>query len=229
VVNVLGDVVYFSEGGYRVLSAVITTGQLKDGDIGTQIQPLTAKLDLDNIPPLVAVWSPSRAQYLCAAGSQVFVYTNSPVSGVTGWTTYQFPWPVQAMCELNGVTYIRREDQPEVYVFDANTTYEEDNFGFEWTWRLPFWDYETDHYFKLFKFIVPHMRGDCTLDFLLDPADLTDKSDSVDIGDTHGNNDVSGNKIPMLCEAEVLSLQFHGTKACTVDEVIVRFETGNIV
>lgn len=224
VANMMGDLVFFSEGGFRLLSAVITTGQAKDGDIGINIQELTANLP-EGTPPLVSLWSPSRAQYLGVAGRTGFVFTYSPVAKIAGWTTYTFPWEVESMVELEGVVYLRRKDQPEIYVFDPAASGVES--GYAWHVRFPFanLDEDTDHYLKQFKMVVVHQHGESTLEFLTDPDDLTSVDAAVDIdGSTTGTG-----KVPAMFLGEVVSIRVKGTGKCRLDEIKLRYDVGNIV
>ena len=222
VANVMGDLVFFSLGGFRLLSAVITTGQAKDGDLGVNIQSLTSALP-STTPPLVSLWSPARTQYMCAAGKTVFVYTYSVVAQVNGWTTYQFPWEVEAMVEFEGVVYLRRRDQPEIYIFDATAVGIEESFA--WSVRFPFADFDTDHYLKQFKLMECHQSGSASYQFFTDPSDLTTPDEEIDVADSTTNT----GKVPAMFLGEVVSTRIHGSWKCRVDEILLRFDVGNIV
>ena len=102
--NVRGDTFYFSRGVVSSLRKVALTGQLQDGDIGAPIAATTS--GYTGVTP-IALWSQTRGQYIIAFGTNVWLYTTSPVSKVTGWTQWQLPVPVEYMVELDGQLYIR--------------------------------------------------------------------------------------------------------------------------
>jgi len=133
IANIMGDVFYYSLGGFRSLKAVVTTGQLKEGDVGAPIQPITNTIDFTDLPRPASIWSASRAQYLCAIGTTMYVFTYSPVSEVFGWTTYTLPNTLNAMVELEGNLYIRFTGDNTIYLFDP--AYENEN-GFSWKARF---------------------------------------------------------------------------------------------
>lgn len=117
---VIGDVFYFSEGGFHSLATQTQTGELRDGDIGASIQALTAPFIAANEDSVHATWSQARSQYLCFINDgvicQVFAYTLSPAFGITGWTRWTLPITVDYTAELNGVMYLRSGDM--IYKLD---------------------------------------------------------------------------------------------------------------
>ncbi len=113
--NVLGDLFYFSQGGFRSLKTVALTGQIKEDDaVGGPIFALTSGLDGTGA---MAVWSPARSQYICALGSTAYVYRYSPSQKIVGWTTYDLGTTIDAAVEFNGAVYLRAGDQ--VYRIDS--------------------------------------------------------------------------------------------------------------
>jgi hypothetical protein len=124
VVNVLGDLFYYTRGGIRSMHTQTVTGQIQEqDDIGGPIDSLV-KAETD--PVTAAWWSQVRGQYLCAFGSRVYAFRYSPKSKVQGWTTWELGTPVDAVAELGGKTYIRSNDH--LYVleagYDDGSTYE---------------------------------------------------------------------------------------------------------
>lgn len=122
---VIGDVYYFSEGGFRSLATQTNTGELREGDIGATIKPLSEPFT--NVDPhrVKAIWSQARAQYLCFisnpisgedGNTTVFAFTLSQTYQVTGWTTWELPINVEYVTELDGGLYVR--DGDKVYKFD---------------------------------------------------------------------------------------------------------------
>jgi hypothetical protein len=114
VVNVLGDLFYFTRGGFRSLHMATVTGQIQEqDDIGGPIDDL-AKEEKGEVG--VALWSQRRGQYLCAFGSRVYAYRYSPKSKRMGWTTWELGVSVDAVVEQAGQTYLRAGDM--LYVLD---------------------------------------------------------------------------------------------------------------
>jgi hypothetical protein len=221
VANFLGDLVYFGFGGFRSMSAVITTGQAKDSDIGAEIQPRTKLIDLASLSaPPVAVGSAWRSQYLCAIGSTVWVLTLSPQGQVRAWSKWELPWEIGALVEWQAKLYVRRANSGEVYVFDPDWTQE---VGFSWSVQFNFSDCDTAHYVKQYKLLELHQRGESTITAYLTPTDLTDK---VVIGTIDGP---SAGKVALPILAETLSLEFTGTAPWQLDAFILRFDVGRIL
>jgi len=106
VVNVRGDLVYFSRGTFSSLRRVLEDGQLTDGDIGAPIFPETKPFA--NIRP-TALWSQARSAYYCFFGNTAFRFVTSPTSDTRGWTQYILPQGLTAeyAVEHLGEVYIR--------------------------------------------------------------------------------------------------------------------------
>lgn len=124
---VIGDVFYYSEGGFRSLATQTVTGELREGDLGAAIRILTEEFkDID--PQMVkSLWSQARSQYICSftvgETSTVFVFTLSPSMQIAGWTRWELPIGVDYMTELNGVLYIRHNDT----VYEMNPLVDDDS------------------------------------------------------------------------------------------------------
>jgi len=103
VVNVKGDLFYFSRGTFSSLSRSANDGQLVDGDIGAPITPDTTLLTAD---PL-GLWSQGSSAYFCFFGATVWRYMHSPSSKLFGWTKYELPVTVDAAVEHLGKIYVR--------------------------------------------------------------------------------------------------------------------------
>lgn len=106
VVNVRGDLVYFSRGTFSSLRRVLENGQLTDGDIGAPIAFDTRPLA--NTRP-TALWSQARSAYYCFFGSEGWRFMVSPTSDKRGWTKYVLPDGITAdyVVEHLGEVYIR--------------------------------------------------------------------------------------------------------------------------
>lgn len=106
IVNVRGDLVYFSRGAFSSLRRVLENGQLTDGDIGAPIAPDT--MAYANTRP-TALWSQARSAYYCFFGNVGWRYMVSPSSDKRGWTKYVLPQGMTAdyVVEHQGEIYLR--------------------------------------------------------------------------------------------------------------------------
>lgn len=126
---VIGDLFYFSEGGFRSLATQTVTGELREGDIGSAIQALTAALEQVDPAGPQSLWVQSTSQYLAFfprdGGTDVFAFTWSQQAGVMGWTRWVLSKQVSAVCEQNGVVYFREGDV--VYKLDPESGHDHDD------------------------------------------------------------------------------------------------------
>lgn len=225
VANVMGDLLYFSEGGFRSLSAVVTTGQLKEDDVGAKILAVTRNLDIADRPP-IAVWSPAQSKYQCAIDTTHYVFTYSPRSNVSGWTTYTLPFDITAMVEWRGNIYARRKDSAEIYVFDAEQPTEA---GFSWEVEFAWIDLaegtDAAGHLTHVRFIDLHQTGACKLDVALDPNDPTDTVYALEITGSTTN----AGKIPLHIMSDLFQPKFYGTLDWELGALTYRYQVGNLV
>jgi len=165
VVNVLGDLFYFTRGGFRSLHMQTVTGQIQEqDDIGGPIDEL-AKNETGEVG--VALWSQRRGQYLCVFGPRVYAYRYSPKSKRMGWTTWELETDIVAIVELLGKTYMRGAND-WLYVMDPDY---DDGSEFELVLndihgKNPFVNKRAD-------FLEVNQEGTCTVRCYLKP-DSTD-------------------------------------------------------
>jgi hypothetical protein len=173
---VIGDVFYFSEGGFHSLATQTQTGELRDGDIGASIQKLTAQFIAANEDDVVATWSQARSQYLCFVNDgdtcQVFAYTLSPAFGVTGWTRWVLPLNIDYVAELNGIMYLRSGDM--IYKLDPLAITDEID-GVETTIDAYFETQFVDGGYDMF--MKQWLTMDVISDSIIDIDVLTDRND----------------------------------------------------
>jgi hypothetical protein len=225
VVNVMGDLYYLNNGAFRSLTAIITTGQKKEGDIGAAIAADTRLLGSDIQP--VSVWSPFRQQFMCFTGSKGYVYTASPESQVFAWTTYSLPIEVSEVVELSSVLYLRRrktvpQNVSELWKFDASYSGEQ---GFSWRARFPFLDLECGHWLKEVKTFELHQEGSCSIDIYHSPSDQSDYSA---IGTVNGSTTERG-RVPMFVICETFSPVFYGNTPWKLGQVVYRYKKGGLL
>lgn len=162
VVNVRGDLFYFTRGGFRSLFTQTLTAQIdEDDDIGAPVYEITRDLE-----PLLAraVWSQRRGAYLCAFGEQVFVYRLSPQAKVQAWTTWDLPGtPVDYLVEMNGALYFRSGNAIYTVDEDADDTV-------EWEAQFHFAQGKDAGSRRQWKFIEVIQQGAAAVDFAPDPT-----------------------------------------------------------
>lgn len=201
VVNVRGDLFYFSRGTFSSMKQSSYTGQLKESDVGAPIYPETK--DLATAP--VAVWSQARSQYICAFGTTVWVYTLSESSKVMGWRKWVLPVAVEYMVEHNNQLYVRSGNT--LYMFDPNYA---DGTNYEFSTHFDNCGSSSEP--KSFATVDTVMRGTATLAFLPDVRDAT----AVETGPTITGSTSTQNDIPSMVTGEAIATRFTGAVGGTV-------------
>lgn len=195
IVNVRGDLFYFSAGAFSSIKQSSYTGQLREGDIGAPIFPATA--ELTTAP--VALWSQARSQYICAFGTDVWVYTLSETSKVMGWRKWELSVPVEYMVEHNKKLYVRSGNT--LYQFDPNYA-DGTNFTFETHYDT----FGSPGLAKAVATVDVVMRGTATISFMPDVRD----PDAVEEGPTITGSTTTQNDIPAMVEGEAIATRFTG-------------------
>lgn len=177
--SVIGDVFYFSEGGFRSLATTVDTGEQREFDsLGAPIIDLTKPFRTANPELIRSVWSQSRSQYIFTVndedgnGATAFVFTWMPVSGVMGWTQWRLPVAVDYLVERDTDLFIRRGDR--IYRFDPAVSHD-DIGGLE----LPLGAYVTTQFLdakvpslmKMWSTIDIDQIGECNVRLLVDETD----------------------------------------------------------
>jgi hypothetical protein len=114
--NVIGDVYYFSDGGFRSLATQTVTGELREGDIGAPVNALTRKYNTASDDTAFSVWSQARSQYLTffndydAGTCEVFAYTSLLSFGVAGWTRWVLPVNIEYATSHDDEIFLRGGD-----------------------------------------------------------------------------------------------------------------------
>ncbi len=209
VVNVLGDLFYFTRGGFRSLHTQTVTGQIQENDdIGAPIDELSAQ---ETGQASVALWSQSRGQYLCAFGSRVYAFRYSPMSKVMGWTTWELGATVDAMVELNGVMYIRSGDN----LYDLKAGYLDGS-----TWEVVMNGFSDGSSSQIrFDFVEVAQRGTCEIGYYLEP----DRDDFYLAGPTLVGTTMAIDRVYVGTIARVLSTRFTGQGPWTLSSFQFQF------
>lgn len=218
--NIAGDLFYFSNGAFRSMSAIITTGQPKEDDIGSFIQNLTKLLAPQRVS---AVWAPWRQQYICMFDDKGYVFTYSTESGVKGWGQWEMPFPVSAIVEWRNRVYLRRADAPEVWVMDPAERGEVD---FSWLAHFNFSDGGKANYIKHYKFFDADTRGSYELAYGFDPSNPADVAPMQSYDESQGSVTFGG-KPSAVCVALWVQPQFSGAGPWVLERFDQRYELGN--
>jgi hypothetical protein len=216
----MGDLFYFSLGGFRSLKAVVTTGQLNEGDVGAPIQSLTRGINFTDLPKPASLWSAARAQYLCAIGTTMYVFTYSPISGVSGWTTYTLPSAVDSMVELDGNLYIRFVGSNTIYVFDPAY---ENEAGFTWEVRFAFYDGEDHTVPKNWRILDHALVGRATIAYMVEPED-----ESFVVNAAIVDSIDRPNRVYPFVVSNHIAPKFTGTTPFRLDRFTFRYDMGNL-
>jgi hypothetical protein len=214
IVNVLGDLFYFSRGGFRSLKQNLLTGQFREGDIGARIQSLTKNIDPTASGAMpVALWSQARQQYLCAIGNTVYALTYSMEKDkvVDGWTTWVLPAAVEYMTELDGEVYFRAGTTIYQAIRGGAGALEA---GYNWDLRFQFGSQGETHTAKTYNFLEVIQAGSSTVNFYDDPRNPDVPIDSEGLA----TSDQDRGYIPLGMTAESLSLGFTGTESWQLEQ-----------
>lgn len=213
--NVLGDMFYFSRGGFRSLSRSLVTGDNKAEDIGAKVADLTSGIDTTTYEP-VSLWAESRSQFLAAFGTTVFVLTYSPSTDSVGWTTWELPVPVEYMTENGSNLYIRSGDT--VYVLDEAA--EEDTAGpVSFDVALAFQTYGQPRRKKRWETLDVVQDGSSRVNYHLDPKNPDVAEFATGILTT--NDTFDRGKIAINRTSDTLGLRFSGTGTWELDSVMI--------
>jgi hypothetical protein len=121
---VIGDVFYFSDGGFQSLMTQTQTGELREQSFGAPVRELTKRFRAADPDDVISWWSQARSQYLCVFNEEdsceVYAYKWVPSFGISGFTRWVLPLRIDYITELEGILYVRSGDM--VYRFDPDTT-----------------------------------------------------------------------------------------------------------
>lgn len=230
--GVYGDLFYFSQGGFRSASAVITTGQLKPGDVGAPIAPLTSAVKVAD--SLRGTWSEALSAYLVFDGTSGWVFSISPASNTADWTAWTLPVAPDYFAEIDGYLYFRVKGGNDVYRF--NPAYAGES-GYSWSGRLSFLDAAMQTAFsirpgfsaaakvKFWQAVLPAQHG--AADWFVYP-NTHDTTEREHLGYLDGSQ-VGGGIIAIGLAANRVAFGFEGTGYWTLDGFECEVKVGNRV
>ena len=212
--NVLGDMFYYSRGGFRSMARSTLNGDDLAEDIGSAIAQLT--LSQSVATPPVGLWSEARSQYLAAFGTSVYALTYSLASKTTGWTTWTLPVSVDYFAELNGVVYIRSGNT----VYKLDSTLVADTAGaINFDVYTAFHNWGRPGHKKLWKSLDIVQTGTSGLNVCIDPTDTTRFQFSAPISLT--NTTFAKGRIALNRVSDTLALRFTGTGLWRLDSAVL--------
>lgn len=211
VVNVLGDLFYFTRGGFRSMHMQTVTGQIQEqDDIGIPVDQITKD---ETGEASVALWSQARGQYLCAFENRVYAFRYAPKSKVQGWTTWEFDVPVDAITELDGVTYVRSGND----LYQLDPTYDD---GSEWELVLNDFTAKDAAVRKRADFIEVIQRGTCDVRVYLEPDNDTYYLDGPRIA----GSSIQLERVFLGAQSRVFGFRFSGTGRWTLAALRVEYK-----
>lgn len=217
--NVLGDMVYFSRGGFRTLGRSLVTGDNTAEDIGSTIAKLTLAEDTSTVNP-VAIWSEERSQYIAAFGTTVYALTYSPSTETVGWTTWELPVVADHIVENDGQLYIRSGDT--IYKFSPDAL-EDETGPVDYEVFTAFQHYGNPGSKKIWDSVDVVQDGQSSLNFCIDPNQLTVLEFAAPISITDVT--FSRGRIAVNRTCDALALRFTGSGAWRLDSAILSART----
>lgn len=120
------DLFFLTDSGFRSIGQQIYTGNLQDTDVGSPIDSIvhsrlmsSTRLGVGTTEPISAFFH-GLGQYICAIGTELFVFTFSRMSKVTAWSRYILPHSVVALAPYGEYMFFRLSDD-NVYIFNPDS------------------------------------------------------------------------------------------------------------
>jgi len=213
-VNVMGDLVYLSRGGFRNLATVSLTGESNESEqLGTPIASLTRAIT--GATPATALWSQSRSQYLCAVGTTVYVLTFLPGERLIAWTTWELPVAVEHLVEQDGVLYARAGDT--LYDFTDDLDADFDGNPVAWSLETRPWTLGgAPNRYKDLRWLVYRALGASTWTPIVDGTALNPRR--------LPSSPNAPRRVPLQGLARQVAFRITGTAAFRLDGLGVEFE-----
>lgn len=213
VVNVLGDMIYLSRGGFRNLSTATVTGESNENEqLGTCIKTLTDLITDDE--RAVALWSQATSQYLCAIGTTVYALTYLVSENLMAWTTWELPVAVDYMVELDGVLYIRSDD--DVYQFTDEFETDEGGVAITATVRTRNWSLGKGGRTNELMWLAYRQTGEASWKAIIDGVDMAAR--------TYRSSPDTMRRVPIAGQGRQVAFEITATSAWRLDGFIVEYE-----
>jgi hypothetical protein len=221
ITNVLSDVFFYSIGGFRGLRTTTVEQELREGQLGEDIKPLT-DLEIINDDNTVAVWLQSRGEWWIAVNRdngtcRIYVLKYTPSRKLEDWSYFEIERNIDYLVELDGVVYFRGGDKAYFFKDDCDA-----DFG---TDKIP-WRFET-HFFgaknigaaKHWLQYDQTAIGKCKVYALYD----TDQTEPDLIGIFDGDT-LNDGFTPIAERSQVIKLIFEGEGAIELESFEVNYK-----
>lgn len=213
--NVLGDLMFFSRGGFRTLSTQRITGELQEGDIGAQIADLTSSL---NGLGTDAVWWQRLGCYLAAFGDRVFAFTFDPQNKVTGWSEWQFPFPIENFAINDNRLFARSQNS----IYEISDEFDtDDGAPINWRWESQHLHLGAPDRLKQFQAMSIHQTGQSRLLMRPDP---NQPGFETPVFLPPGGTTLPWQKIPLLGVSSAPALILEGSGRWQFDGLTIHFQ-----
>lgn len=176
--NLSGDIYFLSDQGFRSVTLLVQTQNMRDLDVGSPIDPLVQPFLAanPNVNP-TAMYYPAQGQYICAMGSRIWVYTFSRTAKISAWSTYDLRGiNVDYVASLDGTLYIR--DGDSVYALDP-TVFDDVGLTFDVRVSLPYLDMKAPGVLKQIVGVDAVFSGTALVSFGYDPNDPTQVTEEL--------------------------------------------------
>lgn len=216
-----GDLYFLSDYGFRSITSLQLISKLSDVDIGSPIDDLVrpAIRNRNEAVPR-ATYFYGTGKYMCAIGSQIFVYAISRTAKIAAWSRYELPVTVDNWAELEGALYIRSGNG--IYRLDEDN-YTDNGTPYEVTVQIPWMNFKTPGTLKRITAIDLAMEGECYLSVSPDARYSNWFTDEIRIiGNTYG-----GGLIPLECVGTEFSFRFRNLtdQPFRLDAISIYYDT----
>jgi len=181
--NMSGDVFFLSPAGVRTITRQDVTTNLIDADVGSPIDRDLLANNFIDISTAKAQFYRGGGQYWLYSGNKAMVYTFSRTSGVSAWSLYEYPFPLDYLDELNAELYIRSGD--DVYKVDRNVK-TDDGVLYHVDIEMSYLDFKAPGLLKQILAMDAVVTGQCQISHRFDPrnTDLVTNPPVTVEGDT---------------------------------------------
>lgn len=159
-----GDVFFLSDAGFRSITVISTTDNLRDVDVGSPIDNLVRPTLNANSDPM-SVFYAGLGQFWSIDGATVWVYSFSRTAKIAAWSKYTLPVTVDAATVLNGDLYVRAGEN--VFLLDTSL-YADDGAPPLVQIEMPFLDFKTPGILKQLIGVDAVGRGTANLQLRYD-------------------------------------------------------------
>jgi len=101
------DIILVTNTGVRSLTTVTTTLDPKEDDTGSRVDAIINEYANDTGADLIGLYARRLGCYLVASGKNIVCLSLTPGKGINGWSRWYMPVTIDAMCESQGLVWVR--------------------------------------------------------------------------------------------------------------------------